>query len=61
MNNLQTAKKNKSIIVMFRSLFDKYLKIKYRFYAELFENDQIQKKVEVNDYDDYLNLMIGQQ
>jgi hypothetical protein len=46
---------------MFRSLFDKYLKIKYRFYAELFENDQIQKKVEVNDYDDYLNLMIGQQ
>ena len=29
MNNLQTAKKNKSIIVMLRSLFDKYLKIKY--------------------------------
>ena len=40
MNNLQ-AKKKGSVIVMFKSLFDKYLKIKYKFYAELFEEEKV--------------------
>jgi len=26
---------------MFKSLFDKYLKLKYKFYAELFEEEKV--------------------